>query len=674
MGTADHRIISARDASCLEADEVLGHLGSPDGLTSAEASRRLAEVGPNALRSHRARPLDVLVRQVHSPLFVLLLVAAAVSFFVGERADAVIIGVIVALSVTLGFVNEYRAERASEALDSQLRHRSVVRRDGSWTSCDLVDLVPGDIVRLTMGAVVPADIRILQTNDLECDEAMLTGESIPVDKSPAPVPPGAPLDELASCAFMGTIVHAGTAEGVVTATGAHTEFGQIALQLGEQREETEFQAGLRQFSLLLARVAGLLTTAIFVINLVLDRPLIDALLFSLAIAVGITPQLLPAVVTTSLATGSRRLADRRVLVKRLVCIEDLGNIEVVLTDKTGTLTEGAITFERAIGPDGKPSRAALLLGLVCNEATVDAGRAVDGNPLDVALWNAPAASTERLDGYRRVALLPFDHERRRVSALVDAPEGRLLVTKGAPEQLLALCHGVPADATAVLDQELHSGSRVVAVATRPALGIDQLTADDERDLTLVGFLTFLDQPKESAADALARLADLGIAVRILTGDNPVVAEHVCDALGLTGDGTLTGAEVDALDDDQLMARLDRTRVFARVDPEQKTRITRLYRRAGHDVAYLGDGVNDAVALHAADVGISVDSATDVARDAADIVLLEKDLHVLADGVVEGRRIFANTIKYVLMGTSSNFGNMFSAGVASLFLDFLPMLP
>lgn len=667
--------LSAGDAASLGVDETFARLASsPKGLAGDEAMARLGRLGPNALRTHHARLPAVLARQLRSPLLALLVAAATVSFFVGDRPDAVIIGVIVTLSVGLGFVNEYRAELASEALHAQLLHRAAVRRDGRWASCGVTELVPGDVVRLELGAVVPADVRIVAADGLECDEAVLTGESLPVEKHVDPVAPGASLGELASCAFMGTIVHAGSADALVVATGSQTEFGRIALGLGERHEETEFQAGLRQFSGLLARVAGVLTSSIFVINLVLSRPLIDALLFSLAIAVGITPQLLPAVVTASLATGSRRLAQHKVLVKRLVCIEDLGNVEVLLTDKTGTLTEGRISFERALDPVGKPSPLALLLGLICNEALVEAGRAVGGNPLDAALWDAPTAADQPVAAYRRIGVVPFDHVRRRVSVLADGPDGRILVTKGAPEGVLALCRDLPAEAAAVLEAAFRAGSRVVAVAARPTPRIATPTAADERELTLVGFLVFLDQPKTSAAAALARLADLGVTVRILTGDNAAVAEHVCDTLGLYGGATLTGDDINRLDDDTLMARLATTRVFARLSPEQKTHVIRLHRRAGNDVAYLGDGVNDAVALHAADVGISVDTATDVARDAADIVLLEKDLQVLADGVVEGRRIFANTIKYVLMGTSSNFGNMFSAAAASAFLKFLPMLP
>lgn len=667
--------ITARDAAARTVDEVLQGLDtSAAGLGSAQALARRSVVGPNAVRTHHAQPLGVLVRQFRSPLMALLLVAAAVSFVVGQRTDAVIIGSIVVASVVLGFVNEYRAERASEALHSQLRHQAVVRRDGAWCSLDVTELVPGDVIRLEMGAVVPADVRLLSAISLSCNEAVLTGEAAAVDKDPAAVPARAPVAELRSCAFMGTIVHTGSAEAVVVATGGRTEFGRIALALGEQQPQTAFQAGLRSFSMLLAWVAGVLTAGIFVINLVLARPLIDALLFSLAIAVGITPQLLPAVVTTSLATGSRRLARRRVLVKRLVCIEDLGDIETLFTDKTGTLTEGRIEFLHALAAGDATPDGVVLAGLLADEAAVEGGRTVGGNPLDVALWEGAGDAAALAARYRRLAVLPFDHVRRLVSALVEGPEGRLLVTKGAPEAVLERCVAVPADARAALEREFRTGGRVVAVARRPAPELTSVAVDDERDLTLAGFLVFLDRPKASVASALARLAGLGISVRVVTGDNPAVAEYVCDQLGLDGGGTLTGAEVDELDDDALVARIADTRVFARMDPEQKERVIRLHRRSGRDVAYLGDGVNDALALHAADVGISVESATDVARDAADVVLLAKDLDVLADGVIEGRRIFANTIKYVLMGTSSNFGNMFSAAAASAFLPFLPMLP
>ena len=645
-----------------------------DGLSSHEALRRTELVGPNTVRTQRTRWWVVLGRQLHSALFLLLVVTAALSFFVGSRSDALIIGVILAISIGLGFVNEFRAELAAEALHTQIHHEVVVRRDGRAQSLDVRELVPGDVVRLTMGALVPADVRVLTTDSLECDESILTGESVPAAKTPAPAATGADLADTSSCAFMGTIVQSGSALAVVVSTGTNTEFGRIAVGLTDRRHETEFQKGLREFSVLLVRVAGALTTSILVINLLLQRPFLESVLFSLAIAVGITPQLLPAVVTTSLAAGSRRLAHKKVLVKRLVSIEDLGNIELLLTDKTGTLTEGHLTFERAIDLQGAPSSSVLALGLACNEATTEGEAVIGGNPLDVALWAAGRRLKISIPD-RQVALLPFDHVRRMTSVLVESPDdGRRIVTKGAPESVLARCLDVRDATREVLDAEFRAGGRVIAVATRPAPGLSAITEADERELTLVGFLVFLDQPKGGAAASLERLAQLGVMVKVVTGDNATVAEKVCRDLGLESRGTLTGSEMSALDDDVIRSRLPDTTIFARVSPEQKAQLIRMHRASGRDVAFLGDGVNDAVALHAADVGISVESGADVAKDAADIVLLEKDLGVLAEGVAEGRRTFANTIKYVLMGTSSNFGNMFSAAVASTFLSFLPMLP
>lgn len=662
-------------AAALAPDAALHALASGwAGLTSAEVASRSAIFGPNAVRSHHASGWSVLARQLRSPLLWLLLGAALVSGVVGEGLDAAIIGAIVAASVGLGFANEYRAERAAEAMHSGIRHEVATTRDGAEVSVEVTHLVPGDVVHLGVGSIVPADVRILSASNLTCDESILTGESVPSEKSAAPVASGVPLDELSSCLFMGTVVHEGAADAVVVGIGSATQFGRIAVGLGEHHPQTEFQLGLTRFSGLLAKLGGGLSATIFVINLALGRPVIDAILFSLSVAVGITPQLLPAVVSTSLATGSRRLAEKKVLVKRLVCIEDLGDIDVLFTDKTGTLTDGQISFERAMDPAGTPSEDVFRLGLVCNEATSGSDTAVSGNPLDVALWAAPGASTSLVDPFHRVAVAPFDHERRCVSVLADHDGQRLLITKGAPETVLDRCTDVAEGARRVLEAEFSAGHRVVAIASRAAPDLTTLVPDDEHDLTLAGFLVFLDQPKPSAAASLARLAGLGITVKIVTGDNAVVAETVCRALGVESGGTLTGADISSLDDTQLTAAVSRATIFARVSPEQKARILRAQRDAGSAVAFLGDGVNDALALHHADVGISVDSATDVAKDAADIILLERDLGVLADGVAEGRRIFANTIKYVLMGTSSNFGNMFSVTVAAAFLPFLPMLP
>jgi len=666
-------------AAARSAVDVLHQFGvaADQGLPSDEVARRQAQYGPNAVSSHRARLLPVLWHQLRSPLLGLLLAAAVASYFVGEHSDAVIIAVIVAVSVGLGFVNEYRAEKAAEALHSQISHQSVVIRDGHPIKVDVTALVPGDLIELQLGDVVAADARLIAVTALECDESLLTGESLPAEKNTDPVVAGAPLAELSGCALMGTVVHAGSARAVVVATGAATEFGKIAAGLSTHQLDTGFQIGLRRFSMLLVYVAGALTTSIFVINVVLHKPIIDALLFSLAIAVGITPQLLPAVVSTSLAAGSRRMSRRKVLVKRLVCIEDLGDVDMLFTDKTGTLTQGRIDYMRAVPASDAAANTVLRWGLLGAENTAAGGQAVGGNPLDQALWESPAAAGERttLARYQQLGVLPFDHERRMVSVLVRDTEGQLtLVTKGAPETVLSRCVDVPAAARTALETEFAAGNRVVAVATRPGDDANQLSALDEHGLHLVGLLVFLDPPKQDAAAALRRLADLGISVKIVTGDNAVVAGKVCRDLGLREGGALTGTDLAALDDSQLASAIAETTVFARVSPEDKARIVRAQRRSGGGVAFLGDGVNDALALHAADVGISVDSATDVAKDAADVILLEKDLDVLADGVAEGRRIFANTIKYVLMGTSSNFGNMFSAAGASLFLSFLPMLP
>lgn len=666
-------------AATKSASDVLLEFGASatEGLPSDEVARRQTQWGPNAISTHRARLLPVLWHQLRSPLLVLLLVAAVASYFVGERSDAVIIGVIVALSVGLGFVNEYRAEKAAEALHSQIHHEAIVTRGGNATSVDVTALVPGDLVELRLGDIVPADLRLIEVTGLECDESVLTGESLPMEKSTTPVTVGTALAELSGCALMGTVVHAGDGRGVVVATGARTEFGKIAAGLSTHQLDTEFQVGLRKFSMLLVYVAGSLTTSIFVINVALHKPIIDAALFSLAIAVGITPQLLPAVVSTSLAAGSRRMSRRKVLVKRLVCIEDLGNVDVLFTDKTGTLTQGRIEFMRAVPAGDVDPDTVLRWGLLCTENTGQAGQAVGGNPLDQALWESPASQPERasLAAYTRLGMLPFDHDRRMVSALIRDSAGQLtVVTKGAPEIVLDRCVNVPDGARDALGAEFSAGNRVVAVATRTIADTRPLTTEDERDLCLAGLLVFLDPPKPDAATALRRLAVLGIAVKVVTGDNAAVAVKVCRDLGLGDGSALTGADIDALDDAALAVAIPRTTVFARVSPEHKARIVRTQRRTGGAVAFLGDGVNDALALHAADVGISVDTATDVAKDAADVILLEKDLDVLADGVAEGRRIFANTIKYVLMGTSSNFGNMFSAAGASLFLSFLPMLP
>ena len=660
-------LAGAARLSC--ADSLSTLRSSDEGLTGAEARARLERFGPNTLQTHGVRAIAVFASQLRSPFLLLLLASAVVSVFFGERTDALIIFLISGLSVGLGFVSEYRSARAVDALHAQLRHTILALRDGRETVVDVTELAPGDVVRIGVGDVVPADLRLLAANELECDESVLTGEALPAEKGIAPVGEEASQLELSSCAFMGTVVRSGSGTGVVVETGGRTEFGRIATQLGTRQPQTAFQLGLRDFSLLLVRITAVLAGTILVANLALGRPAIESILFALSISIGLTPQLLPAIVTVSLSTGARRLAERKVIVKRLVAIEDFGNIGVFFTDKTGTLTEGRISFAAALDAAGTESETVLRDGLLCADTGARA------NTLDQALGQAAAARALDVNAYRRLAARPFDYERRIASALVEAPDGsRTVIVKGAPELVLSRCRDAPPGAQSVLDAQFAAGSRVVAVATRDAAGTTTLSADDEHDLELAGFLTFLDPPKPDAAAAIARLHELHVEVKVITGDNDRVAAKVCADLRLPVRGVLTGAQLDMLDDDALAAALPETTVFARVTPEQKSRVINAQRALGATVGFMGDGVNDAVALHDADVGISVESATDVAKDAADIVLLEKDLDILAGGIGEGRRIFANTIKYVLMGTSSNFGNMFSAGAGSLFLSFLPMLP
>ncbi|MDP9259639.1 MAG: HAD-IC family P-type ATPase, partial [Actinomycetota bacterium] len=572
---------------------MLARLDSDDsGLGAPEAAARLRAYGPNALSIRRVSPVAILWRQLRNPLLLLLLAAAVVSGLTGDPTDAAIIAAIVTLSVGLGFVNEFRAANAVAALHRDLHHEALVWRDGRQVSVDVAALVPGDVVALRVGDIVPADLRLLSATRLECDEAVLTGESLPVAKAPGVAAAGdSPLD-LPACAFMGTVVHEGAGRGVVVSTGKQTAFGKIAAGLSERQAETAFQVGLRGFSQLLVKVAGVLTISIFVINVAFSRPLIDALLFSLAIAIGITPQLLPAIVSVSLSSGSRALARKRVLVKRLVTIEDLGNIEVLFTDKTGTLTEGAITFHQALDAAGAPSTTTLLDGLLCNETTVTSEGPVGGNALDLAVASAPEAapllvSPEGVRAYQRIGQLPFDHDRQLASVVMRSAGGVTLITKGAPEAVLARCVDVPATAASVLEALFADGTRVVAMATRQASGLTSPTAADEKDLHLEGFLTFIDRPKPDAGAAIAELASLGIAVKIITGDNGTVAAKVCRDIGIDVAGVITGSQLEQLDDDALAEAIPGTTIFARVGPDQKSRLIKVARRTGVDVAFLG---------------------------------------------------------------------------------------
>jgi P-type Mg2+ transporter len=672
----------------LDPDEALAAIGATRaGLTTQEAATVRAAEGPNELGRRRRVGPRVLLNQVRSPLLALLFAAAAVSVGVGERTDGAIILGIVALSVGLGFFNEYRSEQTLARLRERTGRRATAMRDGAAVEVPAAELVRGDVCLLQIGDVVPADLRLLGASELIVDEAALTGEPFPAEKS---TPALADADDAihANCAYMGTVVRGGRAVGVVAATGMHTRLGAVAGGLQEQQPPTTFQRGLTAFAGLLAKVTAGLTISIFVLNATLGRPFLDSLLFSLAIAVGLTPQLLPAIVTVSLSTGARRMAARSVLVKRLVAIEDLGDADVLFTDKTGTLTEGEIGLHGAVGPNGHPRHSLAVQGLVCSELDLEHGGTPLGNTLDLAIWRSfePKVAEAEYLRVERAATLPFTFERRRTSVVLGRAGHRRLVCKGAAEEVLACCttarvgrrskpiEDCQDEVADTLSGLLDRGYRMLAVAERTIETKAAYGAEDEAGLELLGFLVFADPPKADAADSIARLQRLGIELKILTGDNERTAVHICGELGLPVKGVARGSDLAGLDDSALAQLVARTTVFARVSPEQKALLVAAAQRNGDDVAFLGDGVNDAVALHKAAVGISVEGAVDVAKEAADVLLLDKSLRAIADGVVEGRRIFANTMKYVLMGTSSNFGNMFSAAGASLFLSFLPMLP
>ncbi len=623
----------------------------------------------------------------------LILVAASlVSLVVGDDVTAGIILAIVAMSAALGFVQEARSETAVAALQARLTLRATVVRDGARQDVSIHDVVRGDLVVLGAGDIVPADVQFVAADHLYVDEASLTGESAPAPKAPRE-DAGAPTgpDDHSGLGFFGTSVVSGTGSAVVTATGAGTSYGEIARHLAERAPENDFQRGIRAFSGLVFRVTTVLVIAVLAINLALHRPLLESLLFAIALAVGLTPELLPAIVTLNLTQGARALSRRGVLVKRLPAIQNMGSVTVLCTDKTGTLTTGQLGVVRAVGIDkDDAAEAARALELGYLNSHFQTGFT---NPLDAAILSDTPEPVD-LATYRKLAELPYDFTRRLLSVVVQRDgESPLLVTKGAPEAVLQRSSQVREDhAARPVDAAEHErmarlvsgasadGFRLVAVGSRalsdaegsPAHGADPDSL--EHDLVFEGLILFSDPPKDGVGETIAELARDRVSLKVVTGDNDLVARHVAEQVGLAVEGVLTGDEIRGLTHPALVARAKRTTIFARVDPDQKLQVIRALHDGGAVVGYLGDGINDAPALHAADVGISVDNATDVARSAADIILLESSLAAIHQGVLEGRRTFANTLKYIRMGTSSNFGNMLSMTGAALVLPFLPMTP
>ena len=658
--------------------EYLGTNGS--GLTTAEVSDRRRRYGPNeVVHERRLGALLQLLRFFANPLVLVLLAAAVVSFAVGERTNAAIIVTMVLLSVALDFSQVFQAKRAVEDLRQRVALEACVVRAGNESSVPVRELVPGDVVRLEAGSLVPADARLLTAKDLYVRESALTGESLPVDKQPADTEGTHGIADATNSVFFGTSVQNGVATAVVVRTGASTEFGAIAARLAEREPDTEFDRGIRTFGYMLIRVILLLVLFVFLVNVVLHRPLLESFLFALALAVGLTPEMLPVIVTITLARGARRMAAKKVIVKQLASIENFGSIEILCCDKTGTLTIGEVTLQKHVNVEGAEDER-VLRSLYLN-SFFETGMK---SPLDAAVL---AYRHPDIDAYSKVDEIPFDFERRRISVVVEREGKRTLVTKGAAEDVISICHSVDIGGTVVaLDDSMRAlaektyralsadGYRVLGVATAPVAEKAAYDRPDETGLTLLGFAAFLDPPKEGAREVLSALRNDGISVLVMTGDNEFVTAKIARDVGLPADVIVTGPQMDKLDDAALAYKAEHGAIFARVSPEQKNRVITALKARGRVVGFMGDGINDAPSMHAADVGISVVNAVDVARDAANIILLEKDLAVLHAGVIEGRRSFANIMKYIIMGTSSNFGNMFSMAAASLFLPFLPMLP
>ena len=647
-----------------------------DGLPVEEAAGRLRAYGPNQVREHqRLTRVMVLVNQIRNPLLLVLVFAAVASAVTGAWVDAAIVIVIVLATVGMGYTREYQAETAAAALQARVRTRARALRGGRAVDVPMEEVVPGDVVLLSAGSLVPADGVILDATDFFVSEAVLTGESFPVEKRPGTVASSAGLRDRLNCVFLGTNARSGTARCLIVATGSRTQFGAIAHRLTLRPPETEFDRGLRRFGHLLTSAMLVMVFLVFIVHVLNGRPAIETLLFSVALAVGLSPELLPAILSVNLARGAQMMAHHGVLVRHLTAIENLGSMDVLCTDKTGTLTEGQVVLEGAYDASGSPSADVQKQGAW--NAALETGLA---SPLDRAILGATAPD---LSTVRKLAEIPFDFVRKRVSVVVETEGKTRLITKGAFHHVLEICtrstDGVVLDAAgkARLEDRYQAwsaqGIRVLAVASRTVEPQPRYGRELERDLTFAGFLTFFDRPKADVADAIRSLATLGVSVKVITGDCKPVTQHVAALVGLRADRVLTGTELQRLSDEALWRAAESTDLFVEVDPNQKERIILAVKKMGHVVGFLGDGVNDAPAMHAADTSLSVEQAVDVARAAADFVLLDRSLDVIRRGIEEGRKTFANTLKYILTTMSANLGNMISMAAASLFLPFLPLL-
>ena len=665
----------------LPAAELLAQLQTtPLGITSDEARQRLTRFGSNLLTpKKRSDSLSLLLAQFKSPITLILLFAAGLSFFLHEHVNVFIILAIVFISGLLGFWQERGAANAIKKLLAIVQIKATVLRDGSPIEIPVEEIVPGDVIILNGGDIIPGDCLILESKDLFIDEATLTGETYPVEKSAGELVKETQLGQRNNSLFMGTHVVSGSAKAVVACTGIETEFGKVSERLKLRPPETEFERGVRRFGYFLMEITMLLVISIFAINTYMSRPVLEALLFSLALAVGLTPQLLPAIISVNLAHGAKRMAQQKVIVKRLASIENFGSMNVLCSDKTGTLTEGIVRVNSTLDVEGKESEKVLFYAYL--NAFFETGFT---NPIDSAIRDYRQFD---VSGCQKLDEVPYDFIRKRLSILVSKDGKHLMVTKGAFSNVLSVCSSaqtsdgkivniatVKEQIQQAFEKQSSMGMRILGVAYRDVGSDPLITKDHEAAMIFSGFLVLFDPPKAGIADTINKLNHLGVSLKVITGDNKLVAANVSQQVGFSNPEILTGSDLRSMSDEALIKRVNDINIFAEVEPNQKERIILALKKSGNVVGYIGDGINDASALHAADVGISVDSAVDVAKDAADIVLLEKDLGVLVQGVREGRRTFANTLKYVFMATSANFGNMFSMAGVSLFLPFLPLLP
>jgi Mg2+-importing ATPase len=655
-------------------------LVTPAGLTTDEAKKRLESYGANRLKPpKKSDAFSLFIGQFKSPIILILLFATVLSFFLHNIIDASIILTIVVISGLLGFWQERGATNAVKKLLAIVQIKASVLRDGNQVEIPLDQIVPGDIIILNAGDIVPGDCLLLESKDVFADEAMLTGETFPVEKSVSVLTADTVLAKRTNSIWMGTHIVSGNAKALVSLTGKNTEFGKVSERLKLKAPETEFERGIRRFGYFLGEVTLILVVIIFAINVYLHRPVLEAFLFSLALAVGLTPQLLPAIISINLAHGAKRMAQKKVIVKRLASIENFGSMNIICSDKTGTLTEGTVQVESALDVNGNNSERAFLFAYL--NAYYETGFT---NPIDEAILNYKKID---LSGYRKQDEIPYDFFRKRLSIAVINGDSYLMVTKGALTNILDVCSSVEINGGSIIDISSmqdqiqkhfvdfsNQGFRTIGIAYKKMPVGSIINKSDEKDMTFLGFLTLFDPPKPNIIDTIASLKKLGVSLKIITGDNHLVAASLSNKMGLSGNKIITGPELRMMSDGALLRSVDSVDVFAEIEPNQKERIIIAMKKAGNVVGYMGDGINDASALHAADVGISVDTAADVAKDAADIVLLEKDLGVLIEGVRQGRTTFANTLKYVFMATSANFGNMFSMAGLSLFIPFLPLLP